>query len=172
MTALMSCVAFVVGIWIIMVILAIPGIPVLLHVVAPNWLRAVRSLPVPRDVGERSGWKNSWCRDTPGTRAVMPCMVSYSEEGVLVRDLWSQAFFWGLFCGHRTMFIPWTACSNPRQPWSHRWYASALQRRVVELDVAGQCFSIMVDPDKVEKFAPHACVSEQKEQNGQLHSLT
>lgn len=148
MMELMPHVAVLVGIWIMMGLAMMVVTPVMLHSWAPNWSKAIRSLPVPRDLGKRSGWKNSWVRDRPGAQFLfMPCMVSYSEQGVLVRDLWHNWWFLlGLFSKHYTMFIPWTACSNPRESWRHRWYATSLQRSLVELDVAGQQFSILVHP--------------------------
>lgn len=152
MAELMPYVALLAGLWVMTAISGLLMSHVFLPFRVPNWLKAIRSLPVPRDVGERSGWKSSWFRDRPGTKAFTNCVVSYSEQGVLVRDFWYQAFLRGLFSKHRTMFIPWTACSNPREPWRHRWYAVPSQRRLVEFDVAGQHFSIFLDPRKVREF--------------------
>ncbi len=148
MTEWIACITILAGIWIMIVIGGMLVSRAMLHQFAPNWSEAIGSLPVPRDVGKRSGWKSGHFRDRPGTWSVMPCVVSYSEQGVLVRDLWYQMFFWGLFSKHHTMFIPWTACSNPRQPWSHKWWSFYLfsNKSLVELDVAGQQFSIFVRP--------------------------
>jgi len=136
------CVAAVAAVWIIIVISKRLGL--LPSLFASNWSRALESLPVPSDVGERSGWETSRFRDRPGTWA-LDCGVSYTENGVLVREFHPQ-LLWGVIPKHRTMFIPWSACSNPRQPWKDRWYFLCRDRRLVELDVAGQEFSIFVDP--------------------------
>ena len=118
---------------------------------APNWLNATRSLPVPRNPGKLSGWQVGYFRDKPGARLFL-CMVNYSEQGVLVRTFAYHVFLWGFFCKNRTMFVPWTACANPRVttvPWS----TSLLLRNRVELGVADQRSSILVHPDVRETWA-------------------
>ena len=148
MATALSLVAVLLVIWIFLAVAIMVVTPVMIREWAPNWHNALTSLPAPTELGERSGWKNSWLRDSPDKRTFMPCRVSYSEHGVVVRDIWhSWHFLSGFLSKHYTMFIPWAACSNPREPMRDRFYATPLQRRLVELDVEGHGFSILVHPD-------------------------
>jgi len=152
----MPVIGVLVGACIITSITALSMSCVLLRSMAPNWLKSTRSLPVPRNVGKRSGWKSAAFRDSAERQWTVPCYVRHSEEGVLVRDLWYGASYsWVLFPKFHTMFIPWAACSNPREPWGHWSQEAILKRRFVEFDVNGQQFSILLDPRMVKLYAPN-----------------
>lgn len=103
----------------------------------PNWFTAARTFPAPPKTRTKPRWRLCYYRDAPGHRLVER-QIAVAPDGLLVRDCSSF-----VFPKLRTILVPWTSLSNPKEvtlPFS----VGFLWRRCIQLEVKGTNMIILV----------------------------
>ncbi len=127
----------------------------------PNWSKATRASSVPHIDRSALAWQECYYRDEPG-RELMNRRISVASEGLLVRD--HSPF---VFPRPRTILIPWTSLSNPKEVTIPLYYLR-LWRHAVELEVKGTKMTIVVSKQIWHEVQRNVAESKRKKDGSNL----